>query len=162
MHTLHGGWLVHYMYTPISNKFVRAFFMVVKSSRRRGAREGSAATEDGTTRVPPTANNFIRAWRLFRGIDRQQDLADRSGVGRPVLSRLESGSLDYHQRHLEQLAKVLQCTAGDLISTDPSNMGDVFRIYEDLPPSGQLRAYQLLRSLRDDMPKRKSGLKKKK
>lgn len=103
--------------------------------------------EDTTTKTEATPKNFIRAWRLYRGYERQQDLCATSRISRPVLSRLENGTLEYRQGHLDMLAKALNCTPGDLVKTDPNSQGDIFRVYEEIPQAKRARALKLLRNL---------------
>lgn len=103
--------------------------------------------EDTTTKTVVTTKNFIRSWRLFRGYERQADLCKVCKISRPVLSRLENGTLPYRQPQLEVLAATLKCAPGDLINVDPSGAGDIFRIYEQIPEAKRERAIKLLRNL---------------
>lgn len=114
-----------------------------KSSR---SREAAATIGDLTTTVP-AKGNFIRAWRLYRKIPKQETLASMANVRRPTLSRLENGGMKYRQDIIERLATALACTPKDLIGTDPNNMGDVFEIYAKLDPSKREAALHYLKGL---------------
>jgi transcriptional regulator with XRE-family HTH domain len=99
------------------------------------------------TQRPAAETNFIRQWRLFRGIKTQGELADLSGLARPQISNLESGLQSYKQEHLEALAVPLKCTPSDLISVDPFKAGDIFTIYRALPETAKKAVDALVRQL---------------
>ncbi|SCB51786.1 Helix-turn-helix domain-containing protein [Bradyrhizobium yuanmingense] len=46
---------------------------------------------------------FLREWREHRGLTQQQ-LAERSGIALPNLSKIELGQMRWHSEMLEQLA----------------------------------------------------------
>jgi transcriptional regulator with XRE-family HTH domain len=103
------------------------------------ASDGEARGKQGFFKtLKPSANtNTIRKWRTFRGIESQGELAEKAGLTRATLSRLESGVLRYRQDQLEALAGVLECTPHDLIGVDLSEEADIFRIYRGLDPKLQ-------------------------
>lgn len=105
-------------------------------------------TEDATTRVAATTSNFIRAWRLYRGYESQAALSAKvPDLNASVLSRLESGSLQYRQWHIDLLADALNVSPRDLIGRDPNAVADVFSIYEGLNANKRKRALKLMRAL---------------
>jgi transcriptional regulator with XRE-family HTH domain len=103
-------------------------------------------------KVPPKRRegNFVRHWRLFRGYATQDVLAEKSGVTRVTISRLESGALPYRQSVLEKLAAALDCTPGDLIERDPQSTITIVQIYSRLSERDQGRAIKMLKTLTDD------------
>lgn len=122
--------------------------------RRRAAKsmtdgKGKSGEEEGLRRRGPSLKpaNYIRAWREFRGITSQGQMALKAGMTRPTISRLESGAMPYRQKALEQLARVLECTPSDLIGSDPNAMGAIFQIYERIPESLRPQALSALVAL---------------
>lgn len=95
-----------------------------------------------------TSNN-IRNWRLFRDFKSQTELwkacMPHGSITRPVLSKLESGLADYRQVHLETLAKVLNCSPGDLIDVNPFQFGTVFDMYKHLKPEDKEAIERIIR-----------------
>jgi transcriptional regulator with XRE-family HTH domain len=91
-------------------------------------------------------SNFIAEWRMFRGFKTQLELARAAGMTRPTVSRLETGAISYSHHQLEKLARVLGCSKGDLISTDPNLMGSVFQIYERIPEKDRQHALDVLQT----------------
>lgn len=84
--------------------------------------------------------NFVRAWRLFRGMEHQGDLAIAAGLSRPTISRVESGDLQWRQDLYEQIASALGCSAVDLLTTDPETSGSIFQIYATVPTEMRAKA----------------------
>lgn len=88
-----------------------------------------------------TDQNYIRSWRLYRGLKMQKDLAeltksvDPYGVGldRVTICRLETGQMQYNETHLKLISHALRVAPRDLIGTDPFNSGDIFKLYADTP-----------------------------
>jgi transcriptional regulator with XRE-family HTH domain len=80
---------------------------------------------------PPT--NFVRAWRIHRGYERQEDLAKIVGVKSPTISRLETGVTPYTQELLESVANALKCRVSDLLDRDPNAPPSILDIYDGLP-----------------------------
>lgn len=109
-----------------------------------------------STKQVPRHSNFIRAWRIFRAITRQEDLAKltirfdpkRKGVLRETITRLENGSYRYNEDQLAMIGKALRVAPRDLIGTDPHNSGDIFAVYAGLSDEDKTKALQLLNQLR--------------
>lgn len=91
--------------------------------------------------------HFIREWRKHRGLTQDQ-LAERVGISKPNLSRLENRKQDYTQSLLEALAEALQCEPADLIMRDPSAPEMPWSIWESLKPAQQRQAVELLKALK--------------
>lgn len=109
-----------------------------------------------STKLKPRYSNHIRAWRLFRDITRQEDLAKltirfdpkRKGVPRETITRLENGSYRYNEDQLSMIGKALRVAPRDLIGTDPYNSGDIFAVYAGLSADDKAKALELLNQLR--------------
>lgn len=104
--------------------------MVSKRKSTKGARKRSLtkAKKAAIRAANAGANNKIKEWRLWNNMT-PEDLAKATGLSRPTISRLESGARVYRQEHLEMIAEIFGCTPADLISIDPAEMADIFKIY---------------------------------
>lgn len=93
---------------------------------------------------------FIRAWRLYRGMNQEQ-LADAIGVTTASLSRIETGKQPYNQRQIELIAKALNCKEGDLLSKDPTEEeeADIVDIWDHIPAGNRQQARQILETFTD-------------
>lgn len=96
------------------------------------------------------AVGHLRSWREFRGIKTQGELAIKCGVTRSVISRLESGVLEYRQKWLRSIARALDCTEADLIGVDPNLRASIFQIYSRIPEADRIKAERLLKTLAGD------------
>lgn len=61
---------------------------------------------------------YLRAWRVWRGLS-QQELADRSGVGKSTIIQLEKGRATPHFVTIDKLATALNLTREQLLHTRP-------------------------------------------
>jgi len=77
--------------------------------------------------------HFIREWRKHRHLTQEQ-LAERIGVDRGYLSKIESGKRRYDQSFLEAAADALRCDPADLIVRDPTDPQGLWSIYDQLTP----------------------------
>lgn len=68
----------------------------------------------------PKCATFLRHWRKYR-ILTQEAAADRIGMDRTVLSKIECGIVPYDQALLERAAVVYGCKPADLLTRDPNN-----------------------------------------
>lgn len=76
---------------------------------------------------PATQTNNIRAWRLYRKMPCQKDLAEATrrvdpshkGLDRVTICRLESGAMRFHETHLAMLAAALSCEPWQLLCNQP-------------------------------------------
>lgn len=87
-------------------------------------------------------NNRIRAWRKFRGLTLEQ-LADQTSFTVGALSQVETGRTGYSERMVEELAPILGCRPGDLISADPEDV-EVDRLLKSLPEQMRRTAIDML------------------
>jgi transcriptional regulator with XRE-family HTH domain len=74
---------------------------------------------------------FLLEWREYRELT-QEDAADRVGVDRTTLGRIEAGKLPYNQDFLEKLAFAYMCEPTDLLSVNPRFRDPPTLIYEKL------------------------------
>lgn len=129
-----------------------------KKTKAAKAPSRTPATLDGEhdvdgTRTEAATTNYVRAWRLYRGIKSQTRCAELAGMTRPSLSRLESGTLPYRQWMLEKLAAVLDTSPANLIGVDPYVSADIFKIYTALPEDHRREALAFISGL-SKKPKR--------
>jgi transcriptional regulator with XRE-family HTH domain len=89
---------------------------------------------------------FLKEWRKHRGIT-QEGLADRIGIDRTIVSKIENGKLDYHQSFLEAAAYALMCEPADLLVRDPTAPDAIWTIWERIPPAERPKAQAVLQAL---------------
>lgn len=70
-----------------------------------------------TKPIPEKQNYFVK-WRKFRRL-RQEDVAEKTGWDRTMISKIESGEVAFTPSSLEALSNVYQCTRGALLDRDP-------------------------------------------
>lgn len=87
-----------------------------------------------------THPHFIKEWRKHGGLS-QEKFAERIGIERSYLSKIESGKRRYDQPFLEAAAETLQCTPADLIMRNPADpVGmDLWAIWSHAEPGQRLR-----------------------
>lgn len=71
-----------------------------------------------TPRIRPLRRTFIRHWREFRELN-QDHAAERIGIDRSQLSRIENGKAPYNQAFLEAAAYAYRCDPADLLMRNP-------------------------------------------
>lgn len=81
--------------------------------------------------------HFIRAWRKSKNLTQEQ-LANRIGIDRTHLGRIENGAIQYSESLLLAIADALGCEPADLIMRDPDSK--VWSIHDTLigVPSDQI------------------------
>lgn len=73
--------------------------------------------------------NFLREWRVFRGMTQQQ-LADAVGTNANMVQYLENGERGLSAKWLRRLAPVLDTTFGMILDHDPHNLdSDIIAIW---------------------------------
>lgn len=94
-------------------------------------------------------HTFIKAWRKHRELTQDQ-LADAIGITTASLSRIENGKQPYNQRQVEQIATVLRCSTGDLLSRDPSaKSADIVEIWDRISADKRDQARAVLQAFTD-------------
>lgn len=92
---------------------------------------------------------FLKAWRDFRELT-QEAAADRIGIDRTTVGRIEKGELPYNQDFLERAALVYGCDPEDLIGINPLQPDPPRLVYDRLrqaSPDLQKRAVAVLEAL---------------
>ncbi len=91
----------------------------------------------------------FKAWRKYRGLTQEQ-LADRIGIARSYLTKIERGDRRYDQPFLEAAAYALRCEPGDLITRDPTDPEGLWSIYDGLTPPDRIRAVAVIKAMIGD------------
>lgn len=96
--------------------------------------------------VMGTPAQNLKAWRERRGLTQEQ-LADRVGTTKAVISHLELERRDLGTKWLIKLADALQITPGFLFDHDPNDLPtDVLEIWASVPDDDKPKALKVLRS----------------
>jgi len=90
--------------------------------------------------------HYIREWRKHRDLTQEQ-LAERIGIARSYLTKIERGTRRYDQPFLEAAAEQLRCEPCDLIMRDPSDPDGIWSIWDKLKPSERAQAIAVLRAI---------------
>lgn len=91
--------------------------------------------------------HFFREWRKHRGLTQEQ-LAERIGIARSYLTKIERGDRRYDQYFLEAAADALRCDPGDLITRNPLDPEGIWSIWDQLKPSERIQAVAVLKAIR--------------
>ena len=65
--------------------------------------------------------HHLKAWRKYRGLTQEQ-LAERIGIARSYLTKIERGDRRYDQPFLEAAADALRCSVADLVTRKRSGV----------------------------------------
>jgi len=95
----------------------------------------------------PHPKHRIREWRKYRGLTQEQ-LAERIGIARSYLTKIERGSRRYDQPFLEAAAEQLRCEPCDLIMRDPTDPDGIWSLWDQLQPAERVQAIAVLRAIR--------------
>jgi transcriptional regulator with XRE-family HTH domain len=95
-----------------------------------------------------TPRHHLRGWRKHRDMTQGQ-LAERIGIARSYLSKIESGKRRYDQPLLEAAAQALGCTIGDLISREPDEAEGIDALWASLTDGARKQALAVLRAMYD-------------
>ena len=95
----------------------------------------------------PRQPHYIKEWRKYRGLTQEQ-LAERIGIARSYLTKIERGARRYDQPFLEAAADALRCEPGDIIMRDPSEPEGIWSIWDQLKPVERLQAMAVIRAIR--------------
>ena len=90
--------------------------------------------------------HYIREWRKHRGLTQEQ-LAERIGIARSYLTKIERGVRRYDQPFLEAAAYALRCEPGDIIMRDPTDEEGIWSIWEQLAPTERRQAVAMLKAM---------------
>lgn len=91
--------------------------------------------------------HFIREWRKFRELTQLQ-LAERIGIDKTYLSKIESGKRRYDQPFLEAAADVLRCEPADLIMRDPTDPDGIWSVWDSLAPAQRAQVVDIAKTFK--------------
>ena len=91
--------------------------------------------------------HYIKEWRKHRGLTQEQ-LAERIGIARSYLTKIERGTRRYDQPFLEAAADALRCEPGDIIMRDPSDADGIWSVWDTLNPLQRQQAVAVIRAIR--------------
>lgn len=100
-------------------------------------------------RFPPRARRrktFIRAWREYRGLTQDQ-LAERLGISKAQLSRIENGIQPYSQDFLEACAEELRTDPASLLMRDPNDDEALWSIWDQAKPGIKRQIVEIAKTL---------------
>lgn len=92
--------------------------------------------------------SFFREWRQYRALS-QDRAADRIGIDRSHLSRIETGKSGYAEWIVEMMATAYRCERNDLFVRNPLDLEAPWSIWDQLTPPQRRQAHALLITLRD-------------
>jgi transcriptional regulator with XRE-family HTH domain len=96
--------------------------------------------------VEEKQGNYLRAWREFREFTQEQ-LADKVGTDKGVISLLESGGRRLSDKWLRKLAPALNTTPGHLLDHDPNDLPtDILDIWSRIDDRDRAQAARVLSS----------------
>ncbi len=122
--------------------------ILVKNKCRTSARESASGIRQLCQYVHMAKKpHYIREWRKHRGLTQEQ-LAERIGIARSYLTKIERGSRRYDQPFLEAAAEALRCEVGDIIMRDPTDPEGIWSVWETLPEPQRLQAVAVIKALR--------------
>lgn len=98
-------------------------------------------------RMSKTQRHYIREWRKHRGLTQLQ-LAERIGIDKGYVSKIENGKRRYDQPFLEAAAEVLRCEPADLIIRDPSDPDGIWAIWDQLKPVERSQVVEIAKTIR--------------
>lgn len=79
----------------------------------------------------PLRRHFMKEWRIHVGLD-QEPAAERIGISRSQLSKIENMKSPYTQGLLEAAATAYNCTVADLLMRNPTDADAPWSIFETL------------------------------
>jgi transcriptional regulator with XRE-family HTH domain len=98
--------------------------------------------------------HYIKEWRRHRGLTQEQ-LAERIGITKSYVSKIEAGKKRYDQPFLEAAAEALRCEPADLIIRDPSDPDGIWDIWDQLKPTQRAQVVEIAKTLKRTGPKAK-------
>ncbi len=80
---------------------------------------------------PVLRRHFLKEWREYRGLD-QEKAAERVGLSRTQLSKIENMRSPYSQGLLEAASVAYDCSVADLVMRNPGDPNAPWSIYDQL------------------------------
>lgn len=91
--------------------------------------------------------HFIREWRLAKSLTQEQ-LAERIGITKSYLSKIENGKKRYDQPFLEAAAEALSCEPADLIVRNPEDPEGIWSIWDNLDSTARAQVVEIAKTFR--------------
>lgn len=89
--------------------------------------------------------HYIKEWRKHRGLTQEQ-LAERIGVDRTYVSKIEKFRKRYDQPFLEAAASALNCEPADLIIRNPADEAAIWSIWDQISAPDRDQALRVLQA----------------
>lgn len=90
--------------------------------------------------------NYLRQWREYRKMSQEQ-LAERVGTTKAVISLLENEKRPLSSKWLRKLAEALDTQPGHILDHDPNELpADVFDIWSRIAKQDRAQAARILRT----------------
>lgn len=97
-------------------------------------------------RMDDKPKNHLRAWREFRNMS-QDDLAEKLGTAKGVISLLENGKRPLSDKWLYRLADALNTRPGHILDVDPNDLdNDILEIWATIAKRDRGQAASILRT----------------
>jgi transcriptional regulator with XRE-family HTH domain len=94
--------------------------------------------------------HYVKEWRIYRAPMTQEQLAERIGKSRGLISQIESGTTELTEEMVYALADAFRHTPGDVFRVNPLKEGVVVDIADSLfgkPANIQAEALGFVRGL---------------
>lgn len=91
--------------------------------------------------------HFIREWRQAKNLTQEQ-LAERIGITKSYLSKIETGKKRYDQPFLEAAAEALSCEPADLIVRNPEDPEGIWSIWDNLDGAARAQVVEIAKTFR--------------
>lgn len=101
--------------------------------------------KDRSTRPRPRL--YLAEWRKYRGLT-QEELADRIGISRVHVSRIEKGHSPWDQTFLGAVSEALGCGPVDLLTRDPAGEPGIWDVWNSMNPTEQAQALMVLQAIK--------------
>jgi transcriptional regulator with XRE-family HTH domain len=95
---------------------------------------------------PKPAPNFVRAWRLARGLTLEQ-LAERVGVSHATIQRIETQKQRAPDYLFDALAEALGTDKASLHMRDPSDPEGIWAIWDEASPLERRQIVELAKTV---------------
>jgi transcriptional regulator with XRE-family HTH domain len=86
--------------------------------------------KQGVPRRPP--RHYVKEWRIYRAPMTQEQLAERVGKSRGLISQIESGTTELTEEMIYLLADAFHCAPWDILRVNPLKEGVVVDITDAL------------------------------
>lgn len=96
-----------------------------------------------TPRKAPLRRTFLRQWREYRNL-KQDVAAERIGIERSHLSKIENGRMPYNQAFLEAAAMAYLCEPADLLVRNPIDKSAPWTLMDALTKADKPTRQQII------------------